>query len=1375
MFALQNAPHGPLELPGLTVRSLPSRTSSSKFDLTLATRETPDGLRADLEYSTDLFDAATIRRMLGHLQVLLEAVTADPDRRLSAIPLLTRDERRQVLVEWNCTDRPLPAGRGVHELFEARAAEHPDATAIEAGGERVTYRELNARANRLARLLRRRGVVPGARVGVALERSPDLVVTLLAVLKAGASYVPLDLTYPAERLALMLADARVSALVTGGAPATGAPAGTVTVRLDLDGDAMAGERGTDLALGTRPHQLAYVMYTSGSTGRPKGIAIPHGAIVRLVCNTDYVQLTAADRVAQISNASFDAATFEIWGALIHGARLVMLPQDVVLSPADLAAEIRNRGISALFLTTALFNRVASDQPGAFRTVRYVLFGGEACDPARVRQVLAEGRPERLLHVYGPTETTTFATWHLVQEVAEQDVTVPIGQAIANTRAYVLDSRMEPVPLGVAGELYLGGPGLAQGYLDRPGLTAERFVPDPHGTEPGGRLYRTGDLVRRRADGALEFLGRLDEQVKLRGFRIEPGEIEAALAQHPAVRQCAVVLRDDLPGGRGLVAYVARTPDSNGTRPERADEAPQSHLSAWQDEREELRSATGQPVPAGELREYLDRTAERLLRLNPRRVIEIGCGSGMLLARLAPHCIRYVATEPSASLLSQARARLEAAGLGDRVTLLQRDLADLAGFESQSADLVILDSMTQYLPSVEYLVGLLEQIPRLLAPGATIFIGGVRNLELLDALHAAHEISRSSDPVPTEELRRAIRIGAAAEQELVIAPALFTALPQHLYQIKRVEVMPRRGPGESELSRFRYDVLLRNELPDTAPTRPPAWRDWPGERWSVEELRRVLREERPGVLALGRVPNARTAAPAWIAANLDAPGAPATAAALAEAGAGAAAGGVDPEALWALGEELGYQVDLSWARCDSSGRYDALFRGPRTSGAAAVWPEQERRPLAPWDSYGNRPLLKKGNDRLVPALRGHLRDRLPEFMVPSAFVVLDALPLSPNGKIDRRALPPPSTPGSASPTFEAPQTAVERALAGVWREVLGVEVVGLGDDFFDLGGHSLLAVKLFAEIERTFGRKLPLSTLFQAPTLGRLARVLGQTGAEAPGTSLAVLRPRGSLPPLFVVHGVYGDVLEYRELVGHLDPDQPVYGVEAPPGDGEAVLRTIEQLASDYVRDLRRQQPSGPYFLCGYCWAGALTFEMARQLRQAGEEVGLLALIDAACPGTRAVPIAAHVTRRGRSIWTRLSRNLRRLPQLRARAAPQFLWERVVNLGTELVGTLAYSWSVRLRRPLLPAFRRRRQALLYAARSYRPPVYPGRVTLFRARNGTAAAGPPALWGWDRVAAGGVELHEVAGEHLELLKAPRVAELAATLQRCLELARTGPRAP
>ncbi len=628
LFALQNAPLPELELAGLALQPLEIDSGTAKFDLTMSVQQTSHGLSASLEYSTDLFEAATISRMLGHFQVLLEGIVADPECRISALPLLTAAER-QLLLEWNATAVEYPRDRCIHDLFADQARRTPEHLAVIFEDQRLTYAELNRRANQLARYLRRLGVGPEARVGICLERSADLVVALLGILKAGAAYVPLDPTYPHERLAWMQSDAQVSVLLTNqeqrttqrvpdqeqsATDRTGVlhmppahderaysttPQPTV-VELDADWERIAQEQATDLECGATADNLAYVMYTSGSTGTPKGIAITHRAIGRLVLNTDYVRLGPGDRVAQASNAAFDAATFEIWGALLHGAQLVGIPQAVALAPQDFAARIHEHGISTLFLTTALFNQLAATAKWSFAPLRQVLFGGEAVDVRWVGAVLRNGAPARLLHVYGPTECTTFASWYLVREVPERAATLPIGRPIANTQLYILDRRMEPVPVGVAGELYIGGDGLARGYLDRPDLTAERFVPCPWSvvssqlqrtTDPStslrasngqrttdNRLYRTGDLCRYRSDGNIEFLGRLDGQVKLRGFRIELDEIASALRQHPDVRDVVVVVREDVPGEKRLVAYVVANQEQRTKNKEQSSEKEASQFS-----------------------------------------------------------------------------------------------------------------------------------------------------------------------------------------------------------------------------------------------------------------------------------------------------------------------------------------------------------------------------------------------------------------------------------------------------------------------------------------------------------------------------------------------------------------------------------------------------------------------------------------------------------------------------------------------------------------------------------------------------------------------------------------------------------------------------
>ena len=549
----------PLSVPsmfGLEVEWVSSPVGHSKFDLSLNVMDHGDGLRLECDFNTDLFDSATVARTLGYFRTLLEDAARHPARRLSELALMTEAQQRQVVTGWNNEAQGARKFRCLHEEFAEVARRMGDRTAVVCGEHTLSYAELDERSERLARLLRRLAVGPGALVGICMERSAEMVVGMLGVLKAGGAYVPLDPSYPQERLAFMLDDAQAHVLLTQSRLAEKFNEyWGHTIRLDAE---WGEEEGVDEAEGRVPtagaENLAYVIYTSGSTGQPKGVAVPHRAVHNLVRDTNYVTLEESDVVAQVSNSSFDAATFEVWGALLSGARLVIIEKDVALAPHALAAQLEAHGVTVMFLTTALFNHMAREFPAAFRGLRHLLFGGEAVEPKWVREVLDKGRPGRLLHVYGPTETTTFAIWQEVTNVVQQAHLVPIGRPLTNVQIYLLDEHLRPVPVGVPGGLYVGGCGLARGYLDRPALTAERFIPDPFSSEPGARLYQTGDLARFLPDGCIEFLGRSDQQVKIRGFRVEPGEVEALLSAHPHVAQAAVVARDDGPGDRRLVAY-----------------------------------------------------------------------------------------------------------------------------------------------------------------------------------------------------------------------------------------------------------------------------------------------------------------------------------------------------------------------------------------------------------------------------------------------------------------------------------------------------------------------------------------------------------------------------------------------------------------------------------------------------------------------------------------------------------------------------------------------------------------------------------------------------------------------------------------------------
>jgi amino acid adenylation domain-containing protein len=484
MFVLQNAPSMGLELEGLSVSRLRVGAETAKFDLTLSIHETPPGLSGTLQYNTDLFDDATVTRMIGHFQILLKGIVADPDQRISDLPMLTQAELHQLLVEWNDTKTDYPKDKCIHELFETQVEKTPDALALIFEDQQLSYSELNIRANQLAHCLQKLGVGAEALVGICVERSIEMVVGLLGILKAGGAYVPLDPTYPKERLRFMLQDSGPQVLITQQAFVGVFTDDTAKIiSLDTDWEQVAKESSENPVSGATAENLAYVIYTSGSTGEPKGVAVPHRAVNRLVMNTDYVEVSPQEVIAQASNISFDAATFEIWGALLNGARMVLIDKGTLLAPQCLVAAIERHGITTLFLTTALFNQMVDQIPAALGKLRYLLFGGEAVDSQRVNELLRKGPPRRLLHVYGPTETTTFASCYWVKAVAADATTVPIGRPIANTEIYILDANLNPAPIGVSGELYIGGPGLARGYLNRPELTAEKFIKHPFTADP----------------------------------------------------------------------------------------------------------------------------------------------------------------------------------------------------------------------------------------------------------------------------------------------------------------------------------------------------------------------------------------------------------------------------------------------------------------------------------------------------------------------------------------------------------------------------------------------------------------------------------------------------------------------------------------------------------------------------------------------------------------------------------------------------------------------------------------------------------------------------------------------------------------------------
>jgi len=989
MFVLQNAPMAPMELPRLSLEPIEVDTGTSKFDLTLSMMELPQGLRAAFEYNADLFEPGTIMRILGCFQTLLEGMVAQPEQRIARLPLLTPSERHQLLSGWNRTMTDYPRERTVGELFDEQVALGPQAVAVQFEDRELTYAQLDERATTLAARLRAAGVGPDVLVGLCLERSLELIVALVAIVKAGGAYVSLDPAYPQERLSFMLEDTKAPVLLTqaslkGKVPANGA----MVICLDEAAGGGSASRPTEraavpLRTEVTPDHLAYVSYTSGTTGRPKGVCVPHRGVVRLVKNADFARMGRDDVFLQFAPIAFDASTLEIWGALLNGGRLVVVPPGPC-SLAELGGVIEKNGVTTLWLTAGLFHQMVEEQLDSLRNVRQLLAGGDVLSVPHVVRALEQLPRAQLINGYGPTENTTFTCCHRITAPPLAGRSVPIGRPIANTQVYILDAQMQPVPMGVPGELFAGGDGLARGYLNRPELTAEKFVPHPFSPDPGARLYRTGDLARWLPDGSVEFLGRIDRQVKIRGFRVEPTEIEAILLTHPAVKECAVVVREDASGAKCLAAF--------------------------------------------------------------------------LVAKQAP------------------------------------------------------------------------------------------------------------------------------------APAVDT------------------------------------------------WR---------------------------------------------------------------------------------------------------LF----------------------------------------------LEDKLPEYLMPSSFVMLETLPLNANGKVDTAALPAfdgsrPELPHS----YVAPRDAVEDQLAQIWSNILGVHPIGMHDRFFDLGGHSLLAVRMVAHLEKQFGRKLPVSAIFQHRTIDQLSKLLRDSGQRyTPVSSIVEIQGQGRRPPVYFVHGVGGGMFwGYSNLARHLGNDHPVYAFKSRGLEGLPEWPSIEDMAANYLADLRAHRPQGPYLLGGYCFGGVVAYEMARQLEASGEKVALLGLINCSPPNTGYERPNRHTlawklkfvrnifywigcfcfswTWRERKDFVRWKLAVLRRKATGTSAPPEQAQLDLTDLD-ELLNLADYSLKQR------ELWQHHVRLLL----AYRPGTYGGAVTLFRTRGHALVTSFDEHYGWSELVRGGVTIRLMPGGHGNILDEPHVRAVARAFEACVPAAK------
>lgn len=1226
---------------------------------------------------------------------------------------------------------PVGDGETIHGVVAAIAARQGEAEAlrwIEGGVLRhMGYRELVGRARLLADRLRQQGLQPGGTVAVCLERGPEVPVALLAVLQAGGCYLPIDPGLPLGRIAWMVSDGEARLLISRRELWAQPPSGTVLVEPDpASAPAPPGTRsGTDeesSSSGSRRHRskgrsgdLAYVIYTSGSTGRPKGAEITHAGVLRL-CRSRFITWSG-EVFLHHSAVGFDLSTFEIWGPLLNGG-ICALASSGALSLDELDRQIGILRVRTLWLSAGLFHAMVDHRLACLGRLRQLVAGGDALSPAHVERVLAAHPRLLVVDGYGPTECTTFISCHRMQGPQRFPAGVPIGIPIANTQVAVLDDALRPLGMGEVGELCAAGDGVARGYRNRQELTAERFVMVELPGHGRVRMYRTGDRARIGPDGLIAFLGRSDDQVKLRGFRVELGEIESALARTPPVAEAVVAFRPQGVGDGQLDAYV-RVPaealagdgreqarrwlevyEATYAVPIPAD--PLFHVAGWNS------SYDDRPLPEADLRELIGGTVARVRSLAPRRLLELGCGTGLLLLRLAPGLERCLGSDPSPSGLAHIRRTAAAPGFTACPIELHQAAADEdLGLPAGSLDTVMTNSVVQCFSSGQELHRVIERTLPLVASGGHLFIGDVRSLPLLAAHQAAIARHRADRDLPAGQVGWRIRQAADQEVQLVVSPAFFTALRRRHPRIGHIQVLLKRGRCPNEMLHFRYDVILHLDHAAAAPVRSLPWWELGGENG----LRQLLTSRPgPGLVVTG-IPNRRVARDVALAAAAqgDRP--------WGELVDATPEAGWDPQGLIDLAEGLGWRAEASWSGAVPDGSFDLLL--------AAMG---EELPVAPGGEGGgaperlvNDPLFGQRAANLSAELRRRLASELPAYMLPRSIQVLTSLPLTANGKVDKRALPPPEARRAHMREPEPPATPVERRLVELWEEMLGVAPIGVEDRFFDLGGTSLVAVAMLERIRTLCGGSPDLADFLRRPTVRGLAGSL--TGASHKSGILVAVRREGQRIPIF-------SLCEYYDIAQHLDPGRPYVVVDIRYAEKVAdTSLTVAQAAARGVEAVRRRRPDGPWLLAGHSYGAAVAWEMTRQIEAAGGTVAGLVIFDP--------PVLSSLG-------------------LRPSQAQRWFWH-----VRRLLASSPDEALQRLRRSLANARERGRQGdddAIFADFRFLPIRSPILLVLCRDSYLRAVGSRDPRTSLLSLAGPGSEIAEVSGDHFTMLREPQVADTA-----------------
>lgn len=1091
-----------LWLEGEKVDMQAVHTDTAKFELLFSWRPQTDGTaELDVEYATDIFDEATVRWIVSSLFSLILSVSEDPKKPLTTIEMSERRRdvqatyahRHRAINDWNQTDTHFPEAEPLHLAFERQTAASPDAVAVRTSLGTVTYGELNRQANNIAWELRRQGVGPETFVGVCTDRGPMMVASVLGVLKAGGAYLPVGATLPSERVADMLSSTHAElVLVSGSHHEWTTPPGA---RL-LDVEVIARALSLDAARNPEPDitadNTAYVIFTSGSTGRPKGVQVTHRPVHNLICwcreTHDFV---ASDIGFCVTSLDFDLSVFDIFGLLGSGASLYVADYIEQRDPELLLRVLCEEQITfwnsvpgTLYQVLGLLD--GETRPPTAESLRLVYLSGDFTPldlPERLHQLAKQAA---LVSLGGGTEATVWSNYYEVDEVDPEWRSIPYGRPIANAKYYILDEALEPCRVGVEGDLYIGGEVLALGYAGQPTLTATRFVSDPYGPS-GARLYRTGDRASYFEDGVIAMHGRSDGQIKVRGFRVELGEIEHALTRQPEIARAVVSAPKDEFGERRVIAHVV--PDM---REMASGSDTLQHVSDWEsvydqgygaDSTDEFgedfslwnSSYTGEAIPAEEMRSWRDAVVNQVLRLKPKRVLELGAGTGLLLNKIAPHVERYWATDVSGLVVS--RLAKETAGMpwADRVVFAHQAADEFTDIHFD-LDAVVLNSVVQYFPQRDYLRDVLDRAWERLQPGGSLVIGDVRRRRSYRVFQTAVQLSRHPR-AQNAELSAAVMQAELMEKELLVDPEFFVEWAQEV-DSAAVDVRLKAVSFDNELSRHRYEVVVRKvgtrDSVIDAEQFPIV--EWDGNTARLEQLLaqtdatglRVLRladeSVRDEVAAARRVGTEESV-------EVHVPT-------------------VSRSALQEACETAGWRAVLTPAPEGVDLVDVTLVREEHADATLS----QGFRPRAGAIRLTNDPSVARSVGEIPATAREGLAKRLPTYMIPSAIIPVPTVPLTSNGKVDRAALLA-LTPTAGSTSQDASE--VETQVARIYESVLGLSSVGMEDNFFELGGHSLLATRVVSRVREELGVEVPIRLVFERPTVRLFAAELSalKTGRE----------------------------------------------------------------------------------------------------------------------------------------------------------------------------------------------------------------------------------------------------------------------------------------